>query len=206
MSNVKAVDKEDGDLTNKVKHKGDVDTSKPGTYIVDYSVVDSQGGNATATQTVIVEGNGEILDLKPTLTVPTATTIHVGDSFDPLEKVLAIDKEDGDLTSKVKLNGEMNTSKAGTYVLTYTVTDSVGNEVHAIQKVLVKDKDTSKAKGITNNSNNGNIPNSINSDKKESTYKELPNTGASTTNSTTMGIWMVIAGTVLTLVRKFRKI
>ncbi|EMY5505602.1 DUF5011 domain-containing protein [Bacillus wiedmannii] len=144
-----------------------------------------------------------LLDLKPTLTVPVGATIHVGDSFDPLEKVLAIDKEDGELTSKVKLNGEMNTSKAGTYVLTYTVTDSVGNEVHAIQKVLVKDKDTSKAKGITNN---GNIPNSINSDKKESTYKELPNTGASTTNSATMGIWMVIAGTVLTLARKFRKI
>ncbi|TKH96334.1 DUF5011 domain-containing protein, partial [Bacillus wiedmannii] len=97
------------------KHKGNVDTSKPGTYIVDYSVVDSQGGNATATQTVIVEGNGETLDLKPTLTVPTATTIHVGDSFDPMAKVLAIDKEDGDLTSKVKVDGEVNTSKAGTY-------------------------------------------------------------------------------------------
>ncbi|PFB31954.1 peptidase M4 [Bacillus cereus] len=289
MSNVKAVDKEDGDLTNKVKHKGDVDTSKLGTYIVDYSVVDSQGGNATATQTVIVEGNGETLDLNPTLTVPTAATIHVGDSFDPMAKVLAIDKEDGDLISKVKVDGEVDSTKTGTYVLTYTVTDSkghevtakqtvtvkvrekvenelpilkvpatttitegdqfnpivgvsatdkedgdltskvvyegdvdpskagtfeiiysvtdsVGNEVHAIQKVLVKDKDTSKAKSITNNSNNGNITNSINSDKKESTYKELPNTGASTTNSATMGIWMIIVGTVLTLVRKFRKI
>ncbi|KPU52647.1 bacillolysin [Bacillus wiedmannii] len=274
------------DPMSNVKHKGDVDTSKLGTYIVDYSVVDSQGGNATATQTVIVEGNGETLDLKPTLTAPVGATIHVGDSFDPMEKVLAIDKEDGDLTSKVKLNGEVDTSKAGTYVLTYTVTDSkghevtvkqtvtvkvrgevkneipilkvpatttitegdqfdpmvgvsathkengdltskvvyegdidtskagafeiiysvtdsVGNEVHTIQKVLVKDKDTSKAKGLTNNSN---IPNSINSDKKESTYKELPNTGASETNSTAMGIWMIIVGTVLTLVRKFRKI
>ena len=30
MSNVKAIDKEDGDLTNRVEHKGDVDTSKPG--------------------------------------------------------------------------------------------------------------------------------------------------------------------------------
>ncbi|PEU85515.1 peptidase M4 [Bacillus cereus] len=286
MSNVKAVDKEDGDLTNKVKHKGDVDTSKPGTYIVDYSVVDSQGGNATATQKVIVEGNGEILDLNPTLTVPTAATIHVGDSFDPMAKVLAIDKEDGDLTSKVKVNSEVNTSKSGTYVVTYTVTDSkghevtaeqtvtvkvrdevkneipilkvpstttitegdqfdpmvgvlatdkedgdvtsnvtyegtvdisksgtfeiiysvkdsVGNEVHTMQKVLVKDKNISKANGLTNNNN---IPNNSNSDKKESTYKELPNTGASTTNSATMGIWMVIAGTVLTFVRKFRKL
>ena len=286
MSNVKAVDKEDGDLTNKVKHKGDVDTSKPGTYIVDYSVVDSQGGNATATQAVIVEGNGETSDLKPTLTVPTAATIHIGGSFDPMAKVLAIDNEDGDLTSKVKVNGEVNTSKVGIYVLTYTVTDSkghevtakqtitvkvrdevkneipilkvpatntitegdqfdpmvgvlatdkedgdvtsnvtyegtvdtskagtfeiiysvkdsVGNEVHTMQKVLVKDKDISKANGLTNNNS---IPNNSNSDKKESTYKELPNTGASTTNSATMGIWMVIAGTVLTLVRKFRKI
>ncbi|MCU5463417.1 M4 family metallopeptidase [Bacillus cereus] len=289
MRNVKAIDKEDGDLTNRVEHKGDVDTSKPGKYIVDYSVVDSQGGNATATQTVIVEGNGETSDLTPTLTVPAAATIHVGDSFDSMAKVKAIDKEDGDLTSKVKVDGKVDTSKAGTYVLTYTVTDSkghegtakqtvtvkvreevknelpilkvpatttitegdqfdpmvgvsatdkengdltskvvyegaldtskagtfeiiysvtdsVGNEVHAIQKVLVKDKDTSKAKGITNNSNNGNIPNNSNSDKKEFTYKELPNTGASETNSTAMGIWMIIVGTVLTLVRKFRKI
>ncbi|WP_212957995.1 M4 family metallopeptidase, partial [Bacillus sanguinis] len=287
MSNVKAIDKEDGDLTNRVEHKDDVDTSKPGKYIVDYSVVDSQGGNATATQTVIVEANVETSDLNPTLTVPVAATIHVGDSFDPMAKVKAIDKEDGDLTSKVKVDGEVDTSKAGTYILKYTITDSkghegtakqtvtvkgreevkneipilkvpatttitkgdqfdpmagvsatdkedgdliskvayegsvdtskagtfemiysvtdtVGNEVHTIQKVLVKDKDTSKTKSFTNNSNNGNIPN--NSNKKESTYKELPNTGASTTNSATMGIWMVIAGTVLTLARKFRKI
>ncbi|TPV47360.1 M4 family metallopeptidase [Bacillus dicomae] len=286
MSNVKAIDKEDGDLTNRVKHKGDVDTSKPGKYIVDYSVVDSQGGKVTATQTIIVEGNGETSDLHPTLTVPDAATIHVGDSFDPMEKVLAIDKEDGDLTSKVKVDGKVDASKAGTYVLTYKVTDSkghevtakqtvtvkvkeevknempmikvpatttitkgekfdpmvgvsatdkedgdltskvtyegtvdtsrtdtfeieysvrdsVGNEVNTIQKVFVKDNDTGKANGLANNNN---IPNNSNSDKNESTYKELPHTGASTTNSATMGIWMVIAGTVLTLVRKFRKV
>ncbi|HHK5550792.1 peptidase M4 [Bacillus anthracis] len=138
MSNVKALDKEDGDLSNRVEHKGDVDTSKPGKYIVDYSVVDSQGGNATATQTIIVEGNGETLDLTPTLTVPTEMTIHVGDSFDPMAKVLAMDKEDGDLTSKVKVNGEVNTSKSGNYVVTYTVTDSQGHEVTAKQTVTVK--------------------------------------------------------------------
>ena len=39
----------------------------------------------------------------------------------------------------------------------------------------MKDTDASKAKGSTNN---GNIQNNSNSDKKESTYKELPNTGA----------------------------
>ena len=105
MSNIKAIDKEDGDLTNRVEHKGDVDTSKPGKYIVEYSVVDSQGGKATV-KTVIVEGDGETSDLKPTLTVPIATTITVGESFDPMAKVKAIDKEDGDLTSKVKVEGK----------------------------------------------------------------------------------------------------
>ncbi|HFJ9451320.1 TPA: M4 family metallopeptidase [Bacillus tropicus] len=289
MSNIKAIDKEDGDLTNRVEHKGDVNTSKPGKYIVDYSVVDSQGGKATATQTVIVEGNGETSDLNPTLTVPVAATITVGDSFDPMVKVKAIDKEDGDLTSKVKVEGEVDTSKAGTYVVTYTVTDSqghevtakqtvtvkvreevenelpilkvpatttitkgekfdpmvgvsaidkedgdltskvayegtidtskpgtleiiysvrdsAGNEVKTIQKIFVKDKDTSKDNGLVNNTNNSNMQNNSNSDKKESTDRELPHTGASTTNSAAMGIWLVIAGTVLTFVRKFRKI
>lgn len=43
MRNVTAADKEDGNLTTRVQHKGDVDTSKPGKYIVDYLVVDSQG-------------------------------------------------------------------------------------------------------------------------------------------------------------------
>ena len=38
-----------------------------------------------------------------------------------MAEVLAIDKEDGDLTSKIKVDGEVDTSKAGTYVLTYTL-------------------------------------------------------------------------------------
>jgi len=82
--------------------------------------------------------------------------------------VSATDKEDGDLTSKVAYEGIGDTSKAGTFEILYSVTDSVGNEVHTIQKVIVKDKDTSKAKGITNN---GNISNNSNSDKKESIYR-----------------------------------
>lgn len=92
--------------------------------------------------------------------------------------VSATDKEDGDLTSKVVYKDIGDTTKVGTFEIIYSVTDSIGNKVHAIQKVLVKDTDASKAKGSTNNSNNGNIQNNSNSDKKESTYKELPNTGA----------------------------
>ncbi|MDR4173897.1 immunoglobulin-like domain-containing protein [Bacillus nitratireducens] len=313
MKGVKAVDKEDGDLTSKVKHTGNVDTSKPGKYIVEYGIVDSQGVNATATQTVIVEGNGETPDMEPKLTVPVGATINVGDKFDPMAGVAAIDKEDGDITSKVLVDGKVDTSKAGTYELTYTVTDSKGHKVTAKQTVTVKEKeeskgeapvltvlaevtmnvgdkfdpmagvaaidkedgditdkvihfgevDTSKAgtyevkflvrdsdgnestmtqkvvvkdkdngngsdnenngnnntnngngsDNSNNNTNNGNEANNGNSnnsnnstsDKKEDTYKQLPKTGASSNNSTAVGVLMVLAGMVITFGRKFKK-
>ena len=72
--------------------------------------------------------------------MPVGAILHVGDSSVPMAEVLAIDKEDGDLTSKIKVDGEVDTSKAGTYVLTYTVTDSKGHEVTAKQTVTVKEK------------------------------------------------------------------
>ncbi len=82
--------------------------------------------------------------------------------------VSATDKEDGDLTSKVMYEGTVDTSRTGTFEIKYSVRDSVGNEVHTIQEVFVKDKDTGKTNSLANNSN---------SNKNESTYKELPNTG-----------------------------
>ena len=79
--------------------------------------------------------------------------------------VSATDKEDGDLISKVAYEGTIDTTKAGTYEIIYSVRDSVGNEVNAIQKVLVKDKET-KANGLANKENKSNISNNSNSDKK----------------------------------------
>ncbi|PHG42080.1 DUF5011 domain-containing protein, partial [Bacillus toyonensis] len=140
MAGVSATDKEDGNLTNKVKYKGNVDTSKPGKYIVEYWVVDSKGVNATATRSVIVKENEEIPDMEPKLTAPTKTTINVGDKFNPMAGVSATDKEDGDITSKVTVDGSVDTSKPGTYELTYTVLDSKGHTVIAKQTVTVKQK------------------------------------------------------------------
>ncbi|PHD35481.1 MULTISPECIES: immunoglobulin-like domain-containing protein [Bacillus cereus group] len=140
MAGVSATDKEDGNLTNKVKYKGNVDTSKPGKYIVEYWVVDSKGVNATATQSVIVKENEETPDMEPKLTVPTGATINVGDKFDPMAGVKAIDNEDGDITDKVTVDGSVDASKPGTYELTYTVSDSKGHTVTAKQTVTVKQK------------------------------------------------------------------
>ncbi|PHB81213.1 hypothetical protein COE98_30370, partial [Bacillus wiedmannii] len=47
MSGVKAIDKEDGDITNKVIVTGKVDLSKPGTYVLTYTVQDLKGHKVT---------------------------------------------------------------------------------------------------------------------------------------------------------------
>ena len=50
----KAIDNKDGDLTKNIQISGNVDTSKDGTYIITYSVSDSNGNKATEQRKVIV--------------------------------------------------------------------------------------------------------------------------------------------------------
>ncbi|WP_346915625.1 CehA/McbA family metallohydrolase [Clostridium sp.] len=64
-------------------------------------------------------------------------TIKVGDSFDPKSGVTATDKEDGDITSRIVIKGSVDTSKAGEYVLTYSITDSDGNTTTMTRKITV---------------------------------------------------------------------
>ena len=66
-------------------------------------------------------------------------TLEVGDTFtDP--GATAKDDKDGDLTSKIKPSGKVDTSKAGKYTITYTVTDSSGNKASKTRTVTVKEK------------------------------------------------------------------
>ena len=69
-------------------------------------------------------------------------TLTIGDRFDPLEDVTVTDKEDGDLTSKIKvINNTVDTNKAGIYEVTYRITDSLGASVTKTIKVIVKAKE-----------------------------------------------------------------
>ncbi|MDU4910994.1 immunoglobulin-like domain-containing protein [Clostridium baratii] len=52
--------------------------------------------------------------------------LNINDKFNPLDGITASDKTDGDLTSKIKVTGTVDTSKAGTYKLTYEVSNSKG--------------------------------------------------------------------------------
>ena len=49
----------------------------------------------------------------------------------------ATDSKDGDLTSKIITTGTVDTSVAGTYIITYTVSDSAGNISKATRTIEV---------------------------------------------------------------------
>lgn len=59
-----------------------------------------------------------------------------------MRDVSATDKEDGDLTSEVKYEGEVDTNTPGTCTIKYTVKDSAGHLATQIQTVTVKEKKT----------------------------------------------------------------
>lgn len=66
-------------------------------------------------------------DRKPVITGAENITINKGDKFDPMTGVSADDKEDGDLTTKINILGDVDVNKEGEYKLIYSVTDSFGN-------------------------------------------------------------------------------
>lgn len=80
-------------------------------------------------------------------------TIKVGDKYVD-EGATAIDKKDGDLTSKIVVTGKVDTSKKGTYTLTYTVEDKAKNKATKTRTVIVEEKSSSG--GNTTGGNTGN--------------------------------------------------
>ena len=67
--------------------------------------------------------------MPPTITVPADTELEVGETFDPLAGVVATDNADGDVTDRVEVVGTVDTTKPGSYALTYVVADTNGNQV-----------------------------------------------------------------------------
>ena len=76
-------------------------------------------------------------------------TINVGDTFDALSGATANDKEDGNLTSSIKVNhNNVDTSKAGKYTVTYEVSDSKGLKTTKTINITVIEKEVAKPNTI----------------------------------------------------------
>ncbi|WP_052952034.1 DUF5011 domain-containing protein [Paraclostridium benzoelyticum] len=142
MYGVSATDKEDGNITKDIKViKNTVDTSKAGKYKVVYSVTDSNGATTTEDITVTVKLKDLTLN-KPPVIKAENKTIKVGDKFNPLDGVTAIDEEDGNITKDIKvIKNTVDTSEVGIYKVIYKVTDSKGASNTKFILVTVRSND-----------------------------------------------------------------
>ncbi|MDT8418233.1 MAG: DUF5011 domain-containing protein [Lutibacter sp.] len=122
-----AADDVDGDITANIVVAGDaVNVNTAGTYIITYNVSDAAGNAATQrTRTVIVAADA----VAPVITLTGSVTINitVGDTFtDP--GATATDDVDGDITANIVVAGDaVDVNTAGTYIITYNVSDAAGN-------------------------------------------------------------------------------
>ncbi|MDU1308761.1 MAG: DUF5011 domain-containing protein, partial [Clostridium perfringens] len=106
-------------------------------------------------------------------------TIKVGDTFDPMAGVTAEDKEDGNLTNKIKvIKNNVNTNIPGKYEVVYEVTDSQGVTTTKSITITVLNKDTN--------------------------INTLPNTGDVTTLPYIGGLFLAL-GSLLKINRKKKK-
>ena len=117
-----ATDLCDGVLTDKVKR-----TVKDDRVI--YTVSDKSGNTATVERGIIFDDRNP-----PVITFDNVDPlVYEGDEW--TDSFVCEDEGDGDLTDKVEVTGEVDTSKVGEYTLTYKVKDSYDNEA-VIERVI----------------------------------------------------------------------
>lgn len=132
----RAKDDADGDLSDKVEISGAVDCHKTGKYMLSYMVSDSSGNQCEVKRKV------EVVDTqKPTLTLAKEGNLYLElGSKMPSDNYKAVDLCDGDLTSKVQVDSDVDTGKKGIYHVKYQVADSSGNLTKKSQTVFVYQK------------------------------------------------------------------
>ena len=114
--------------------------------------IDIKVSNKLANASDINERLNKLQSLKPVIEITSNQIITVGDSFDPLKGVSAYDKDGVDITSNIKVEGNVDTSKAGEYKLTYTVKDAQGRQTSIAVVITVKEKtETPQKPPIGNN-------------------------------------------------------
>ncbi len=120
---MEAIDEYEGDLTERVKLN-----KAAGSYYL--SVVDSSGNE------FIKDLNAKVIDNKPTLKLKgkKSISLYVGDKYTESGTEVS---DDCDEDIKVVTSGSVDTSKAGTYKITYSVKDSSDQEVKLERTITV---------------------------------------------------------------------
>ena len=130
-----ATDDKDGNITSKIRTTGTVNNKVAGIYYVAYAVNDKAGNTDSIVRTINVVAPDLV---KPVITLigNNPDTIMQNKSYnDP--GATATDNVDGNITNKITKLSTLDTSKIGTYIITYSVTDLAGNKATEVRTVIV---------------------------------------------------------------------
>lgn len=121
-----AVDDYDGDVTRNVK----VDKNKDK---ITYSVKDKHGNKSSVSRNIIYEDK-----TSPVITLNGLETVYVfvGDNYEEMGYT-ASDNCDGDISSSVVVDSNVDTSQVGEYKIVYSVSDKANNTFKIERKVIV---------------------------------------------------------------------
>ena len=135
-----ATDNFDGDISGNIVITGTVNTAVAGTYFVNYNVSDSSGNAAAqVTRTVNVAPD----TTPPVITLIGASTINlnIGDTYTE-QGATATDNLDGDISANIVIGGTVDTNTAGSYQVTYNVSDAAGNAATEVIRTVNVAADT----------------------------------------------------------------
>jgi LPXTG-motif cell wall-anchored protein len=214
-----AEDNVDGDLTDTIEIDGEVNTEVPGEYIVTYTVFDAAGNKAEVKRIVtIVDTEAPVITLNGDIDMELKT----GEAYDEAG-ASAEDNVDGDLTEQISISAEVNTEEPGEYVVTYSVSDTAGNEAIETRTVTVivpegepsepgadpeEDENSEKEGKVSPHSKSGDHKKLEDGDELTvAAYKsdgggELPDTATNNPLFILIGFLMVIIGGAIAFVRR----
>lgn len=123
------------DLKNDVKVINNINDNKLGEYDIEYTLKYKRYNKTLKRKIKIIDKEPPVLTLSDKEIYCT-----IQEKCDDI-KYTAIDNYDGDITSKVKIESNVDINKKGTYDIKYTVEDSSGNKKEEIVKAHVTTKD-----------------------------------------------------------------
>lgn len=120
----------------KGKGQGQVKFSKPGNYKLTYKVTDTNGKTRKVVRTF------KVIDMHVQLSVEFPTEVELGTKLNSLKSYAELANYKGKMISKknknLKVSGKVDTSKVGTYTITYTATQKNRESRKVVKTVTVK--------------------------------------------------------------------
>jgi hypothetical protein len=127
-----------GDVSGSISVTGAVNTGAIGTYALTYTAQDPSGHTSAAVHRAVSVQDTTAPALS--LVGPSSLTLECGVDTYTEQGATAADACSGDLTGAIAISGSVNTQRAGTYALQYSVADGAG--IAATQTRVVNVADT----------------------------------------------------------------